>query len=269
MWFRLCGGATFLLTSILVLSCSAWLIADDDGSAHQLSLADLVKYHAALSGKVTVNDARASHTAVQVVFQDLWNRPEAFRGRRVIVEGRVQRIFRQGPIGDFPALAEIWIASPASNPFCLVVPQESVPARRSVNDQSLDPAKTSQQMPKLGQLVRFTGTFLKVVRFSAGDGARLAPLVVGDQPPVPVRDVTAANGSRSFSANDPGSWWAKSRGSWWLLGLTLALVAAGALARRHLRLQAHQTEIRNRHRKASAVLGGDPPLEFVEPYNKT
>jgi hypothetical protein len=54
-----------------------------------------------------------------------------------------------------------------------------------------------------------------------------------------------------------------------LLGLTLALVAAGALTRRRLRLQAHQTEIWNRHRKATAYLGGDLPLEFVEPYNKT
>ena len=81
-------------------------------------------------------------------FKDLWNRPDAFRGRRVTVEGRVQRIFRQGPVGSFPALAEIWIASPAGDPFCLVVPQAA-------------------GVPKLGQTVRFTGTFLKMVRYAA------------------------------------------------------------------------------------------------------
>ena len=38
-------------------------------------------------------------------------------------------------------------------------------------------------MPEPGRMVRFTGTFLKMVRYAGGDGARLAPLIVGDQPP--------------------------------------------------------------------------------------
>ena len=58
-----------------------------------------------------------------VKFRDLWNRPDVFRGRRVTVEGRVVRIFRQGPVGSFPPLAEVWITSPAGDPFCVVFPQ--------------------------------------------------------------------------------------------------------------------------------------------------
>ena len=91
-----------------------------------------------------------------------------------------------------------------------------------LDDHSHEPGNTVQKLPKLGQMVQFTGTFLKIVRFAAGDGTRLAPLIVGDQPPVRVRDVAKANGSRSTSTNDPGSWSAESPGSW-LLGLTLAL----------------------------------------------
>lgn len=103
-----------------------------------------------------------------------------------MIEGRVQRIFRQGPVGSFPALAEIWIASPAGDPFCLVIPQETGTGSLGVNDNSLGGHTTSQRIPVAGRTVQFTGIFLKVIRYAAGDGARLAPLVVGDQPPVPV-----------------------------------------------------------------------------------
>ena len=118
------GNATFLIASSLFLGCGAWSFADDTEPTHQLSLADLAKYRAALAGKATADDAKSSDTPARVSFKDLWNRPDALRGRRVILEGRVQRIFRQGPVGSFPALAEIWIASPAGDPFCLVVPHE-------------------------------------------------------------------------------------------------------------------------------------------------
>ena len=48
------------------------------------------------------------------------------------------------------------------------------------------PAVRLPSIAALGRSVRFTGTFLKMVRYEAGDGGRLAPLVVGDQLPVPV-----------------------------------------------------------------------------------
>jgi len=268
MWVRLPSKVTCLLTCLLVLGSSAWSTAAAEEFTQQLSLADVASYRAALTGKPTADDAKPSDPPARVVFKDLWNRPEAFRGRRVVIKGRVERIFRQGPVGSFPALAEIWIVSSTTDPFCVVVPQmSSATPKLAINDQSLEPGKTSQQLPKLGQMVQFTGTFLKVVRFSAGDGARLAPLVVGDQPPIPVQDLAGTNGRRSRSANDPGSRSAELPGSW-LLGLTLALVTAGALATRYLRLQSRQSELRNKRRKATALLGADPPLEFVEADKK-
>ena len=47
----------------------------------------------------------------------------SFEGRRITIQGRVSRIFRQGPVGSFPPLAEVWITSPAGDPFCVVCPQ--------------------------------------------------------------------------------------------------------------------------------------------------
>ncbi len=61
-------------------------------------------------------------------FKDLWNHPDAFRGRRVTVQGRVERIFRQGPVGSFPALAEIWIARRRVTPFAWLFPRTGWPA---------------------------------------------------------------------------------------------------------------------------------------------
>jgi len=264
MWVRLPGHVSCLLTCMLVLRWCAWATADDIESTNRLSLADLANYRVALTGKPTTADAKPSGPATRVVFKDLWNRPEVFRGRRVVIKGRVERIFRQGPVGSFPALAEIWIVSLTTDPFCIVVPQERATANATIHDQSGEPGNTVQKLPKLGQMVEFTGTFLKVVRFAAGDGDRLAPLIVGDQPPVPVQGAANANGRRSRAANDLDSWPAELPGSW-LVGLTLALVMAGALASRYLRLQAQRTELRNKRRKATALLGGDPPLEFVEP----
>ena len=107
------------------MSCRALSVADEADSTHQLGLADLAKYHAALTGRAATDDARVSEPVTRVGFRDLWNQPETFRGRRVLVEGRVQRIFRQGPVGTFPALAEVWIVSSAGDPFCLVFPQHN------------------------------------------------------------------------------------------------------------------------------------------------
>ncbi|HEX8202702.1 MAG TPA: hypothetical protein VF590_19655 [Isosphaeraceae bacterium] len=129
--------------------------APDDSS---LGLADLAAYRAALEP--------ATGPAVAVGFRDLWERPGAYRGRRVRVEGRVERRFRQERVGTFPALTEVWIVNPSGDPFCLVFPT---------------PRPADEPAP--GATAAFTGTFLKVVRYQAGDAARLAPLIVGDRPP--------------------------------------------------------------------------------------
>jgi hypothetical protein len=257
------GIATFLVTFSLVLGCGAWSFADKAESTHQLSLTDLAKYRAALAGKATADDARSSDTPARVSFKDLWNRPDALRGRRVILEGRVQRIFRQGPLGSFPALAEIWIASPAGDPSCLVVPQQSGTGSPPVSDDDLEGRATPQRALKLGQTVRFTGTFLKMILYAAGDGGRLAPLVVGDQPPVPVPADAKANRASSFTLDNVVGLWTRSPGSW-LVALTLALLAAGVLARQHLRAPMRRRATMSSRRRVYST-GPDPPLEFIDP----
>jgi hypothetical protein len=264
MWFRLCGNGLYLVTFTAILSCSTWAVADDMDSPDRLSLADLVAYRAALTGKPTAEDARASDPAVWAVFKDLWNRPKSFRGRRVIVEGRVQRIFRQGPVGDFPALAEIWIASPVGDPFCLVVPQETVTASGFLNKNSVSGRTGAKQLPEPGLMVRFTGTFLRMVGYSAGDRSRRAPLIIGDQPPVSVQDGATVEEPKSFAASNLRSDRVMWSGSW-LLGLLVAMLLAAALALCRSRLAFRQMERRNQHRRAIVSLGADPPLEFVEP----
>jgi hypothetical protein len=233
---------------------------------HQLTLADLTAYRTALAGRATADDARPSDPPSRASFKDLWARPDAFRGRRVTVHGSVQRIFRQGPVGSFPALAEIWIASPAGDPFCLVVPQNNGSSTSPEVEHSANIRATSKPIPRLGQTVRFTGTFLKMVRYAAGDGARLAPLVVGDRPPVPEEDTSHANpgGSRAASRFQR---WAGSPTTWFL-GLTLALVTAGGLAWRHLHASFEGPARRAQRDRSSASLAADSPLNFIEPHTK-
>ena len=137
-------GADFqmivLMAVILVAPrCRASSLDDNPQTSHQLTLADLAAYRAALSGKPTADDARLSDPSAQVKFKDIWNRPDVFQGRRITIQGRVARIFRQGPVGTFPPLAEVWITSPAGDPSCVVFPQPGS------TDDDLPQAATSLQ----------------------------------------------------------------------------------------------------------------------------
>jgi hypothetical protein len=277
-----------LALAFLVLEYGAWCYADDSEIAQRLNLADLAGYRVALSGKPTADDAKANDPPVLVVFKDLWNRPDQYRGRRVTIEGRVERIFRQGLVGSFPPLAEVWVTAPAGDPFCIVFPQPS--SGEAKDQKSRTPVRSEayqgkelgvRLMPKLGQSVRFTGTFLKRVSYSAGDGARLAPLVVGDRLPVLVPSSEVVDGDRDRT-EDPATpiqrtarGGAASKGSTltsqsllkWVLGMVLAAVAARSLLRRHLRYKplGDRRAHANRMGKTAVTSVPDPPLEFVEP----
>ncbi|MBX6316286.1 MAG: hypothetical protein IRY99_25740, partial [Isosphaeraceae bacterium] len=96
-----------------VLVALLLLAQADDGEP--LSLADLPAYRQAL-------EATPLGAAVPVTFRDLWDDPAAYRGRRVRVEGRVARRFRQGAVGQLPALSELWIATNDKNLICSVFP---------------------------------------------------------------------------------------------------------------------------------------------------
>ena len=134
----------------------AWAVPGDDGP---LGLVDLAAYRDAIARSI-----EPGAEVLPVTFRDLWDRPDSVRGKIVEISGRVERIFHQGPVGAFPALAEVWIADAARNPICVVVPE---------------PADL-----QLGAVIQIRGTFLRRIRYRGGDVDRLAPLVVGPGPPV-------------------------------------------------------------------------------------
>ena len=138
---------------------ATWAVAStaEDGP---LTIADLGAYRLALA------PGPGDGSAPAVGFRDLWDRPADYQGRRVSVAGRVMSVFHRGPYGTFPAMAEAWVFTPSSDPLCLVFPESA--------------GSTS---PKPGAVVRFSGTFLRRVRYKGGDVDRLAPLIVGPAPP--------------------------------------------------------------------------------------
>jgi hypothetical protein len=277
--------AILLMSVIVAPRCRASTLDDNPPTSHQLSLADLAGYRAALSGKPTADDARASDPPAQVKFKDLWNRPEIFRGRRITIQGRVARIFRQGSVGSFPPLAEIWITSPAGDPFCVVFPQpastdddhaETATSLQAVAGESAlaleekhGDAERAVAMPELGRTVRFTGTFLKMVSYAGGDGARLAPLVVGDRLPMPIAPKHAAGhsspeGAGALAIGDTSHSGAALGPAYWALGLAVVALGAVILARWHLRAPARPAA----GRRTPSPSIADPSLEFIEPHDE-
>jgi hypothetical protein len=258
---------------IIICSCLESTLADEEELPAQLTLADLAAYRIALTGKSTKNDAEVSDRPTRVTFSELWHHPLVYRGRRVTIEGRVARIFRQGPVGSFPALAEVWIDSTDGGPFCVVAPQDKIQGTVSNQGQRLDGAARSRAIPQLGQSIRFTGTFLKLLRYAAGDGNRLTPLIVGDEGPVPTVN---ARTPRRKSSNDSGHEETRadrfdapldrSAGSLstWALAILLAGVAAGVLAWQHCRTP----RVEKAHWRAQMSMEEshfDPSLAFVNP----
>jgi hypothetical protein len=243
---------------------------DDPQTDHQLSLADMAGYRAALSGKPSAENVRASDPPIQVSFKELWNRPEFFRGRRVTVGGQVTRSFRQGPVGSFPALAEVWITSSVGDPYCIVFPlplsTDRNPSETGAPKATGGDFSESIATTEPGKKVRFTGTFLKIVRYAGGDGPRLAPLIVGDRVPEPVAKTSDSSrgagidlaGGKSFSprmALGP---------AYWAIALAVLAACAVVVARWHLRTPARPAA----GRRASTSEVADPRLEFIEPRDE-
>lgn len=235
-----------------------------DDLESRLGLADLAAYRAALSGKATADNAHAADLARPVTFRDLWHHPETWRGRRVQVQGRVARIFRQDAVGSFPPLVEAWLSTPEGDLFCVDFPTGGV--------------------PEPGQQVTFSGTFLRAIRYAGNDQPRLAPWIVGDRPPSSVivaRTVgePAAAALRAMGASpapelDMEMDQDRRLESWspagWMLGIALGLIGAAVLAWQHLRQPVSAKRSGTRHKNQGSA-AADPPLVFVEtePVNGT
>ncbi|HEU5118336.1 MAG TPA: hypothetical protein VFT74_17090, partial [Isosphaeraceae bacterium] len=100
-----------------------------------------------------------------VQFLDLWEQADRHRGEVVRISGRFARRFHQPAHDGFPALTELWLSTPPGNLFCLVFPTPDAEVKPS------------------NETLEFQGTFLRLLRYSSGDGPRLAPLIVGPNPP--------------------------------------------------------------------------------------
>jgi hypothetical protein len=157
-----------ILTCFSLFVLTPWLWADDA----PVSLADLPAYQTALTRS-------PDSPATPVAFRDLWEHPADYQGKQVRVEGRVERVFRQEPIGKLPALAEAWLFTPDHNPICLVFPDAPV---------------------ELGASVAFSGDYVRRIRYGAADVERLAPLIVGPRAPLllqPASPAASQNSDRS------------------------------------------------------------------------
>jgi hypothetical protein len=260
---------------VLVLACSVASASQDAGRDEEpgdrIGLADQAAYRAALSGKPTADDARPSDPPKPVGFRDLWEHPEAHRGRRITIRGRLERTFRQGAVGSFPPLVEAWVFSAAGDPFCVVYPRPDESSGESPPAGGSDKGKAGPGRP-----VRFTGTFLKTVRYPAGDGERLAPLIVGDRPPVPQPAAEADGGPDAPTSGAGGIFRAigggdgrsgAGRGSWTIetvaMGLILAAIAALMIVWQHLRAARVDERAVSRRRRRD-VATPDPPLHFID-----
>jgi len=216
------------LAAAVVLGAVGHAAADDEPG---LSLSDLAPYRAALEGR-----GASAGPAVSVTFRDLWDHPDRYKGRRVRVEGRVARRFRQGAYGTFPPLVEAWAVSPAGDPFCLTYPAPADAGGNAGGGPDAAP----------GASVRFEGVFLRRLRYRGADADRLAPLIVGDRPPAVVAPAPARPAS---GRPDTGAVWFE-----WALGLAAAAFVALALARQHLRGPSRRPTSRD----------ADPPPDFLD-----
>ena len=244
--------------------------SDEDDLATRLGLSDLDSYRAALSGRAAAAGVPERGPPPVVSFRELWDHQERWAGQRVRIEGNVVRVFRQDAFGGFPPLVEIWLTTKAGDLFCTVFPQ---------NGETSIAVKAATEP---GAKVAFAGTFLKTIRYAAADQARLAPLIVGDRPPLRINpqartgdrvavversDTTdgARTGPRTRAwgilPQPPG----RSRlggcgGAAWWLGLVMALLAAAALAYLQVRPPAA-----SRRRKTEDQAGREASLEFIRP----
>jgi hypothetical protein len=257
---RALGFAGLLLAFVALSGVRAQEAPND--LASRLGLADLAAYRAALSGKATAEAGKAGDSVSPgpVSFRDLWDHPDTWSGRRVSIRGRLVRAFRQQAFGDFPPLVEAWLSTPQGDLFCVVHPQPG----------------PEQSAAQIGNQVRFTGTFLKKIRYAAADTTRLAPLIVGDRPPVKDEATGAALESLSSTPAVPQPGEASRATALWPFGVALGLLITLSLLLAWYQLnkpaptrrRRESERDRTRERRPGpdhAIASTDLPLEFLDP----
>jgi len=112
----------------------------------------------------------AAKSARHVMFGQLWERPERYRGVPIHVDGTALRVMAHDELNRQLApkgkLYEAWVVTSDSQNNPLVLVFEDPPPGFPLGD-------------KLSERVAFDGYFLKLLAYQAGDLARAAPMLVG------------------------------------------------------------------------------------------
>jgi hypothetical protein len=130
-----------------------------------------------------------------VLFPQLIETPERYRGLPLHVEGVIRRVIAHEVRGStvFPSgkFYEAWIFTSDSQKFPWLLSFEDAPPGLEVGD-------------KIHQNVRFDGYFFKLMAYIAGDVPRFAPLLVGRFPSTAFQPTQAP--AMSISARDAVLW---------------------------------------------------------------
>lgn len=100
-----------------------------------------------------------------VSFRELWSAAPGALTEPIAISGVILRRFRREPLGQFPALEELWLRT---DDDALVI----------VTYRSSEKKSESTDTTAPGSAVDVTGTFLRNVRYEAKDEPRVAPWVV-------------------------------------------------------------------------------------------
>ncbi|WP_435006796.1 hypothetical protein P12x_004273 [Tundrisphaera lichenicola] len=123
----------------------------------------------------TPSSELATAARKDILYTHLWERPERYRGVPIHIEGTAKRIltYEVNPeLAPSGRLFEAWVYSDENR----VVPYVLIFA---------DPPKDLVIGPDLFVRVKFDGYFMKLLRYTASDHARAAPMLVGRLTTIP------------------------------------------------------------------------------------
>lgn len=101
-------------------------------------------------------------------FRELWSAGPGELKDPIAISGVILRRFRREPVGQFPALEELWLRT---DDDALVI----------VTHKSRDKKQETSDITAPGSAVEVSGIFLRNVRYDAKDEPRVAPWVVASR----------------------------------------------------------------------------------------
>ena len=182
--------------SYVLQNPSAKELAEPVGLADWPALAQALKAGKATQGRI-------------VSFRELWLAKPGELSQPLSISGVVLRRFRRDPVGQFPALEELWLRTDDDN---LVLVTNRARARDSEQVDTTAP----------GSAVAIVATFIRNVRYDATDEPRVAPWLVASS-------VMALGSQLQESPDVTGMATSRSNNDLWLV--LLGVITTSALLR--------------------------------------